>query len=72
MEQKVHNSWGNPLVQWEEFIGNYPRDAIILHTIKKVNVNPPLTIAYDENTTVCNNRQTAPSDMLGLKKTSML
>ena len=66
--RKVITAGGNPLVQWEEFIGDYPRNAIILHTIKRVNVNPPLTIAYDENATVCKDRQIAPGDMLWIKE----
>ena len=66
--RKVMKADGNPLVKWEEFIGNYHRDAIILHTVKRANVNPPLTIAYDENTTVCKDRQIAPGDMLWIKE----
>ena len=66
--RKVTAAGGNPLVQWEEFIGDYPCNAIILHTIKRVNVNTPLTIAYDENATVCKDRQIAPGDMLWIKE----
>ena len=67
-DRKVMKAGGNPLVKWEEFIANYPRDAIILHTLKRANINPPLTIAYDENATVCKERQITPSDMLWIKR----
>ena len=61
--RRVMRAGGNPLVEWEEFITDGPRDAIILHTLKKENINPPLTIAYDENATVCDNRGIASNDM---------
>ena len=65
--RKVMRARGNPLVEWEEFITSHPRDAIILHTLKKDNINPPLTIAYDENATVCDNRGIASNDMQWIK-----
>ena len=69
-DRKVVKAGGSPLVKWEEFITNFPRDAIILHTLKRENENPPLTIVYDENTTVCETeRQIARSDMLWIKET---
>ena len=65
--RKVMKAGGNPLVEWEEFITDGPRDAIILHTLKEDNINPPLTIAYDENATVCNNGGIALNDMQWMK-----
>ena len=51
-DKRVVRACGSPLVKWEEFVTNFPRDAIILHTLKRENENSPLTIAYDENATV--------------------
>ena len=68
-DKRVVRAGGSPLVKWEEFVTNFPRDAIILHTLKRENENPPLTIAYDENATVCGVRRIARSDMLWIKET---
>ena len=59
---------GNPLVKWEDFITSYPHDAIILYTTKRENVNPPLIVAYDENTTVCGKRPIAKEDISWINK----
>ena len=64
---------GHPLVEWDEFIKKAPRKVIVLHTLKNKDIQKPLTIAYDDNTTACDTeRQIAPSDIcFGLKKTLM-
>jgi len=68
-DDMVVKNGGNPLVKWEEFITNFHHKAIILHTVRREeNENPPLTIAYDENTTVCNTEKLFPyQDMLWIK-----
>ena len=68
-DDMVMKNGGNPLVKWEEFITNFHHKAIILHTLKRENENPPLTIAYDKNTTVCKTEKQIPhEDMLWIKK----
>ena len=44
----VVSNGGKPLVVWEEFISKAPRDAIILYTLKRPDLEEPLTIAYDD------------------------
>ena len=68
----VTRDGGTPLVSWEEFITKAPRKMIILHTVKNEDktIKTPLTIAYDENTTVCKTeRQIASTDMHWIKET---
>ena len=68
----VTRDGGTPLVQWEEFIAKAPRKMIVLHTVKNEDktAKTPLTIAYDENTTVCKTgRQIVHSDMHWIKET---
>ena len=62
-DRMVIKDGGNPLVKWEDFITSYPRDAIILYTVKRENVNPPLTVTYDENATVCGKEPIAKEDI---------
>ena len=46
---------GTPLVKWEEFLLNAPREAIVLYTMKSSDLPEPLIIAYDDDlTTKCN------------------
>ena len=68
-DKKVVRAGGYPLVKWEEFITNFPRDAIILYTLKRENESPPLKIAYDENATACGESKITRRDMLWIKKT---
>ena len=68
----VTEDGGTPLVQWEDFITQTPRRLIILHTIKNDNKanQSSLTIAYDENTTMCKTeQQIAHNDMQWIKET---
>ena len=62
---------GTPLVQWEYFVTQAPRKMIILHTIKNDNkIDQTLTVAYDENTTICKTaRQIAHNDIQWIKET---
>ena len=67
--EMVVKDGGHPLVKWDEFIKKAPRKVIILHTLKNKDIQKPLTIAYDDNTTACGTgRQIAPSDMLWIKE----
>ena len=46
---------GSPLVKWEEFLLNAPREAVVLYTMKSTNLSEPLIIAYDDDlATKCN------------------
>ena len=70
----VTRDGGTPLVPWEEFITKAPRKMIILHTVKNEGktIKTPLTIVYDENTTMCNTgrqRRIIHRDMLWIKDT---
>ena len=67
--EMVMKAGGNPLVTWEEFITDFPRKAIILHTIKRDNYRPLLTIAYDENTTVCEEYRISHYNMIWINET---
>ena len=40
---------GSPLVKWEEFLLNAPREAIVLYTRKSNSLTEPLIIAYDDD-----------------------
>ena len=44
----ITDKGGNPLVVWEEFLSRAPREAIILYTLKRADLEEPLTIAYDD------------------------
>ena len=68
-DKKVVRAGGYPLVKWEEFITNSPRDAIILYTLRMENKNPPLSITYDENATACSKGKIPHRDMLWIKET---
>ena len=66
----VTEDGGTPLVQWEDFITQTPRRLIILHIIKNDNKanQTSLTIACDENTTMCKTeQQIAHNDMQWIK-----
>ena len=68
-DEKVVRAGGYPLVKWEEFVTNFPRDAIILYTVRSDDEITPLTIAFDENATVCSRGRIPRRDMLWIKKT---
>ena len=69
-DKQVVRAGGYPLVKWEEFITNYPRDAIILYTVRSDDEKiTPLTITFDENATVCARGRIPRRDMLWIKET---
>ena len=67
--EMVTKAGGTPLVPWEEFFNSdSPRDAIILHTLRKGVGTAPLIIAYDENATICDYKQISKKDMLWVEE----
>ena len=69
-DKQVVRAGGYPLVKWEEFITNFPRDAIILYTVRNDDEKIiPVTIAYDENATACARGRIPRRDLLWIKET---
>ena len=64
----VVDKGGSPLVKWEKFLLNTPRDAVILITKKKPDLPKPLIISYnDVDPQSCNLGKVPKEDMLWLK-----